>query len=333
MTMASLKTKFSVGLFLVVGITVIIVAIIWLGMSNYLEKGRLIVAYFDESVQGLEKDSPVKYRGVSIGRVQRISVAPDENLIEVLMKIESEIQPHKDTSNIVAQLKSVGITGLMFVELERRPSGEHNPEPKLSFVPPYPVIPTIASDRAKLFKGIDDLIQAMNKVKLETISNKLVSTLTLMEQTLEKSELASLAHDTRTLVRNTNRSIQDLQIPQLSGQFQQTAMAFKKAAADISSSVSQLHRTLVKVDSLVSDNAGRLKTVMQRLEQASRHLETTLESAEALMISTRGNMATAGSRLVTTLEQIDTAARNLNRLLEKLADQPSQLIFAPPPRD
>ena len=89
--MATLRTKFSVGLFLIVGLAIVIVGIVWLGMSNYFEKGRFFVAYFDESVQGLDKDSPVKYRGVYIGRVHRIGVAPDEKLIEVVMKIESEL--------------------------------------------------------------------------------------------------------------------------------------------------------------------------------------------------------------------------------------------------
>ena len=140
--MATLKTKFSVGLFLIIGMAVAIVAIIWLGMSNYLEKGRFYVAYFDESVQGLDKDSPVKYRGVHIGRVFHIGVAPDDRLIEVVLKIESDIQPQHEHKNIVAQLKSVGITGLMFIELEHRKPGETDLSPSISFKPPYPVVPT-----------------------------------------------------------------------------------------------------------------------------------------------------------------------------------------------
>jgi hypothetical protein len=71
------------------------------------------VTYFDESVQGLDKDSPVKYRGVSIGRVENINVAPDAALIQVVLKIESGLESGID--DIVARLKSVGITGIMFV--------------------------------------------------------------------------------------------------------------------------------------------------------------------------------------------------------------------------
>lgn len=111
--MASLKTKFTVGLFVASGIGIGLLVIVWLGMSRFFEKGQHYAAYFNESVQGLQIDSPVKFRGVSIGRVDSIGVAPDSKLIQVILKIESG---QTMDSRIVAQLKSVGITGSKFVE-------------------------------------------------------------------------------------------------------------------------------------------------------------------------------------------------------------------------
>ena len=73
--MATQKTKFAVGLFVAIGFTLAILVTIWLGMSRFLQKGRFYVTYFDESVQGLDVDSPVKYRGVFTGRVESIGVA------------------------------------------------------------------------------------------------------------------------------------------------------------------------------------------------------------------------------------------------------------------
>ena len=74
--MASQKTKFALGLFVTCGIGMVFLAVIWLGMSRYFKKGHYYATYFNESVQGLDVDSPVKYRGVSVGRVERIVVAP-----------------------------------------------------------------------------------------------------------------------------------------------------------------------------------------------------------------------------------------------------------------
>ncbi|MEJ2098118.1 MAG: MlaD family protein [Deltaproteobacteria bacterium] len=128
-----------VGMFVVIGLSLAVVAIIWLGMANYFEEGQLYVAYFDESVQGLDKDSPVKYRGVSIGRVYSIGVAPDSNLIQVVLKIETSIDLDE---SIVAQLKSVGITGLMFVELEKLEDRSLVLTHPFSFSTKYPIINT-----------------------------------------------------------------------------------------------------------------------------------------------------------------------------------------------
>ena len=66
--MASQKTKFMVGIFVAGGFGIALVAFIWLGMSRFLETGRYYAVYFNESVQGLTVDSPVKYRGVAVGK-------------------------------------------------------------------------------------------------------------------------------------------------------------------------------------------------------------------------------------------------------------------------
>ncbi len=87
-----------------------------MGASDILLKGSLYSVYFDESVQGLQVDSAIKYRGVEIGKVQSIKVAPDYRLIEVVMKIdlEGDLQNHT-----IATLKTAGITGIVFIELDQ----------------------------------------------------------------------------------------------------------------------------------------------------------------------------------------------------------------------
>ena len=62
--MASQKTKFALGLFLTSGIVMALSAVLSLGMVKYLEEGQYYATYFNESVQGLDVDSLVKYRGV-----------------------------------------------------------------------------------------------------------------------------------------------------------------------------------------------------------------------------------------------------------------------------
>lgn len=84
------SSKFLIGLFVIIGVLICAVIIIWVGASRVFMKGSLYSVYFDESVRGLQVDSAIKYRGVDIGKVQSIDVAPDYRLIEVIMKIELE---------------------------------------------------------------------------------------------------------------------------------------------------------------------------------------------------------------------------------------------------
>ena len=115
--MAKRQARFLTGLFVIAGVLIVVVAVVWLGASKYFEKGTLYVTYFDESVQGLQVDSEVKYRGVGVGNVKSIGVAPDNKLVEVVIKIalEGDVE-----HSIVTQLRAAGITGIVFVELDRR---------------------------------------------------------------------------------------------------------------------------------------------------------------------------------------------------------------------
>ncbi|MEA3280451.1 MAG: MlaD family protein, partial [Thermodesulfobacteriota bacterium] len=165
--MASIKTKFTVGLFVIVGFSLVIVAVIWLGMSHYFEKGNYYIACFDESVQGLDKDSPVKYMGVCIGRVDSIGVAPDAKLIQVVLKIETDL---KLDNNVVAQLKSVGITGIMYVEIEKRKTNEPDLSPQIDFPAEYPVIATKPSGIKRFMEGMADVLSQIRDMDTKGIA-------------------------------------------------------------------------------------------------------------------------------------------------------------------
>src|SRR4030042_3374228 len=179
--MARKTSKFMIGLFVTIGILIGMVAVVWLGASKYFEKGATYVTYFDESVQGLQVDSAVKYRGVEVGRVEKIRVAPDNTLIQVIIKIDLKGEIERDD---VAQLKAAGITGIVFVELSRKDPGEPDVSPKITFSSDYPVIPSKPSDIKQLLTGIENVIQSLKKIDTEGISDRVKSTLKILESTV-----------------------------------------------------------------------------------------------------------------------------------------------------
>ena len=76
-------SSFLLGLFVTGGFLILAMVLIWVGASNFFEKGKKYVSYFSESVQGLQKDSEVKFRGVKVGRVEDIFIAPDDRKVGV----------------------------------------------------------------------------------------------------------------------------------------------------------------------------------------------------------------------------------------------------------
>jgi phospholipid/cholesterol/gamma-HCH transport system substrate-binding protein len=202
--MVNQKTKFIVGLFMAAGISIAVVAIIWLGMSRIFEKGNHYAVYFDESVQGLSVDSPVKYRGVAIGRVEQIRVAPDSRLIEVLLIIETGIKAEDD---MVAQLKVVGITGSMFIELDRYKEGDESRTPDLRFPTEYPVFATRPSDISELFRGIDDIVQKLNMLDIGGISDRIKVTLEHIDEAVVGADVTELSVKMKKAIDDIDRSV------------------------------------------------------------------------------------------------------------------------------
>ena len=126
-----------VGL-LIVGGVLLLVALIWFLAGGQISQGTVLESYFSESVQGLEVGAAVKYRGVTIGRVNEIGLVSAEYGASQPMDLESQtyrlvfvryvvdtakIGQMPDVNSAVAlglriRLASQGITGLSYLELD-----------------------------------------------------------------------------------------------------------------------------------------------------------------------------------------------------------------------
>ena len=72
------KIQFSVGLMVVVGLSLLVGFVLFLTQNRTSTSDIMFETYIRESVQGLEVGSPVRYRGVAVGRVTEIALAAAE---------------------------------------------------------------------------------------------------------------------------------------------------------------------------------------------------------------------------------------------------------------
>ncbi|UCD78736.1 MAG: MCE family protein [Desulfobacterales bacterium] len=326
--MASQRTKFAVGLFLTCGMVFAILIIIWLGMSRFLEEGRHYVTYFDESVQGLNIDSPVKYRGVFIGRVESIGVAPDSKLIQVVLKIESG---QVLDSSIVAQLKSVGITGSMFIELDRKAAEEPDQSPKLNFPTEYPIIASKPSEIGELISGINEVLHQIKSLDLQGIVGQIKLTLENINRQVSHADIKGISDRIEASLVSLNAILDDHKWNSILDSMDRGVRSFNTLINNADRSLDRVNKTLVRVDGIVMDNEQTIKAAIDEFRQAMHNANLFLQKGSNLVSGTDESVSHLLQRMLIVAQNLEKASENLNQIMELLADQPSQLLFGEPP--
>lgn len=207
--MSSQVTKLKIGLFVVISLLLAVGIVIWLGASRLFEDSKVAAAYFTESVQGLEADSPVKFRGVPVGRVKAIRMAPDGRLIEVFMSLNKNF---KLTEDLGVKMNLLGLTGLKYIEMDTfRPEQAQEPI-VLDFKPPYHVIATYPSDIREIGNALELIFQRFKTVDVEKISAHMLRVSARLDKMLADSRLDTLGTDiadTLKEIKETSKKMND----------------------------------------------------------------------------------------------------------------------------
>lgn len=302
--MTTNSAKFLIGLFVIVGALIFAAIIIWVGAAKYFAKGSLYAVYFDESVQGLQVDSAIKYRGVAIGNVKRIDVAPDYRLIEVIMKINLGGDMARQT---IASLKTAGITGVVFIELDQISEGELSHSPQLSFKPPYPVIPSRLSEISRFVSDAGDVIQKIGSVDFQGISDELKQATGAIKDFVQGKRIQNIMEN------------------------------LDSASSRLDETIARINRTIAEgmVDQTIQEALGVLTDARRLISQADGELQAlNLRDKERLAreiledVDTKTKAITG--ELQDTAENLRVTSEHLKILADRLNRDPSELIFTKP---
>ncbi|HHT9133498.1 MAG TPA: MlaD family protein [Candidatus Avalokitesvara rifleensis] len=296
--MASAALKVRVGIFVIVGICLAVGAVIglftWLGARDT----KTYVTYVSESTSGLDKDAPVKYKGVKIGRVSSISVAPDGKLIEILMEVDSSFDMRPD---FVARANYAGITGLRYIEIEPPKEGMREDVKREvaeeAFDPEHSVVPSTFSDLEQLGITVEKTFRNINQLDVKEISDKLTTLLGNLDVLVAELK-------TSEVIGNINAAVTRLNNPK------------------ISSTLDYLESTTKKLDKLLEDiNAGML----------SKDLDVFLE--EGTLLARNLNILTYELRDTSEIEDVlQATAETVKELNQTLRQGASTMIFSKPPQ-
>ena len=179
-----------VGSFVVLLLAGLIGFAYWLGKYSSEKEFDYYHVYMTESVAGLSADASVKFLGVEVGTVGKIGLNPKQpEQVELLLKIKHNTLIKTDTT---ATLKSFGLTGLTYVELEGGSKDSLTLTASKNDIPIIPASPSIYMQAYESIGGIsENAVLALDKF------NRLLSDENLQNITIILAETNALAKDTR----------------------------------------------------------------------------------------------------------------------------------------
>jgi ABC-type transporter Mla subunit MlaD len=363
--MATEANKLKVGAFLIAGFLLFNGALVWIGVSHVLEKTEPYVTYFDESVHGLDVGSLVKYRGVEVGRVGAMRVAPDGKLVEVAMDIA---QGFRVAPGLRASLMGSGITGIIVVELSF-PSPGSPPPPELSFTPPERYIPSQLSVMAGLTAAVTELAAGLRGAEIRGLVEDSRAAAVEVRRRLAAPEIdrmlagvAGAAEGFETLARKATVLADDPRFTQLLDRLNAGAERLDGAARaaqgllgdprlaqileDAKAAATTLRRSAEEIrGEIAALHAGeRLDAVQQRVERTLDGVEAAAGSAAAATRETTAAASRAAARwerlgdnldrsLQEALARLEQAAAKVEGLAASVEANPSRLLEKPPKED
>jgi phospholipid/cholesterol/gamma-HCH transport system substrate-binding protein len=322
--MSAPSNHWKLGLFVVVGVVVFLSLLVALGAASLRKETVAYETYFDESVQGLDVGSPVKFRGVTIGNVSDIGIAPDRRHVEVTSAITvSQLVSLKlvDTSqkgkllpfnrhppvtlavpgDLRMQLESAGITGVKFISIDFFDIKD-NPPPDLPFSVPANYIPAASST----LKNLEDaVVKAVNR--FPEVADQLVLVTTQVNHLLGEVEEAKIPEQAGVTLKQATNLLAALQVTVKQANVGGLSTDARRAIGGMTEAIAHLDALLTKV--------GSDKGLLVSAQRATDSIGDLAGGAKSI-----------GSELGDTLREVREAADSIQRLSDALDTDSDMLL-------
>jgi MlaD protein len=346
--MSAQVNAFKLGLFVLGAIVALLLLLLVVGSGRWLQSKTVIETYFNESVQGLDIGSKVKYRGVTVGEVTNIGFSynkyqqdkpPEQRLRYVLVeatllgrligsKAGAEItRPETVRMEIERGLRirlaPQGITGTNYLEIDYV-DPKQNPELQISWEPDHLYIPSTHSTFTQFFTAAGEVVEKLQHLDLDGVVTRFKTLLDTTNQRVAAVDTGTISDSTKRVLSKVDRKLDQLDVDQISkegtallAELRQTNRkigaivddpAWKKMPGDAGAAIAQARKLVEDPD----------------LAKALAHLESILARLDRVLGGGEPDLRK-------TLDNVRQITDNLRDLTEDAKRNPSQLIRGAPP--
>ncbi len=309
-----MKTKVSpavVGLFVLGAFVLGLIALFSFGGVNFFSKPERFIVYFDESIHGLDLGSPVKLRGVRVGRVVDFNLryVPGQNKSVVAVVCELSRNVITDTRGrpldvsdreqlqalvdhgLRAQLGVIGLaTGLLFVELD--------------FLDPHAYPLTITAGLESKYIEMPAVPSAISQFQ---------SNLTGILENVKRVDFAALAAQVQGLIADARKKLDAMDTTALVAQWTKAGESVHQlaASAELKDTFANMNAASVKLNGILAK--------FDREGPSPAQLAGTLKDAREAISSFNGTVATLHNFISAQQTLGDDASQAFVRLGEAAA--------------
>ncbi|GAA5787522.1 MlaD family protein [Chitiniphilus shinanonensis] len=331
---------FRLGLFVVIGLVIGAVLFVAFGAGRWFASTVIVETYFDESVQGLDIGSPVKYRGVALGSVSQISFTSNKYDVAhggpQYVLVEMQLKPHRFGRNggttitqheldeqiargLRVRLAPQGLTGTNYLEIDYVDPRQNPPLP-ISWHPDSPYIPSAHSAVAKIMDAAQNLITKAQNLDIDETMDRLNRLLDTADNKLKGVPFKELSE---SLLRVSQR-LEKVQTDQI--------------GRDAQALLSELRATNASLRDIVSDPAwrsapGDISAAAQSARDlmADPALHRTLTHLESVASRLDAVVGSRDTELAETLDNLHAISTELRGLAEDARRNPPGLLFGSHP--
>jgi phospholipid/cholesterol/gamma-HCH transport system substrate-binding protein len=295
----------AVGAFILLVLAMAVGFVLWYSDANDARDYELYEIYFTGSVSGLDRGSPVRYLGVDVGRVRRLTIdKSDASRIVAVAEIDREAPI---TAATRASLGLQGVTGLLFINLKEVPNIDKSVP--LAQGERYPVIPSIASDFDVFLSSLPELMGRASDLLLR------------VGRVFSDENLNGLAETLKSLRAAT-------------AGLPQTSQNIAKLVSDLHGTVTEINAAAQSLRGISEDARPEVKNALARLTdtannlaEASARMDRFTQKSEAQL----GHFSEQGLfELERLVRETRAAAREFRDLSRSLRENPSQILYEPP---
>lgn len=260
--------------------------VLWLKGLNPANRSFTVIAEF-ESINGVQVGSPVRYRGVNVGRIS--SISPGANGVEVKLEITpADLVIPRDSDLSVNQ---TGLLGETVLDISPRK------EIATASVPGRPLDRDCDRDlilcensriRGALGISTDELIRATIRFADVYSSPQFTGNINSLTKnsSVAAAEIAQLSREVTGLVKSARQEVR----------------TFSSTARSISNTANQATLTITQINDLIATNRSTLVTTLDNLSATSGDIRTSVARLSPILNQVES------SKLISNLETLSANA-------------------------